>query len=59
MREYFFLWANPNQLNDAYRFQMNLMGTFDKSVAILETPRPFASYEAFLNSCNSTAGLND
>ena len=51
MREYFFLWADPDHLNDAYRFQMGLMGTYDKSEAIIMTPRPFASYEDFLASC--------
>lgn len=51
MREYFFLWADSEHLNDAYRFQMGLMGTYDKSEAILATPRAFSNYEEFLASC--------
>lgn len=51
MREQFFLWADMDHLNDAYRFQMGLMGSYDQSVEILSTPRPYASYEEFLASC--------
>lgn len=51
MRVYFFLWADPDHLNDAYRFQIGLMGTYDKSVEVLATPRPFADCKEFLDSC--------
>lgn len=51
MREYFFLWADSEHLNDTYRFQMGLMGSYEKSLEILATPRPFANYKDFLASC--------
>lgn len=54
MREYFFLWVDPEHLNDASHFQMGLMGTYDKSMAVLATSRLFASYEEFLASCYDT-----
>ncbi|MBX9026488.1 acyltransferase [Collinsella sp. TF06-6AC] len=53
MREYFFLWATPDRLNDSYVFQMSLMGTYDKSEAILATPRQFNSFEQFLAYCDN------
>ena len=53
MREYFFLWATPDRLNDSYVFQMSLMGTYDKSEAILATPRQFNSFEQFLACCDN------
>lgn len=52
MKEYFFLWATPDRLNDSYVFQMSLMGTYDKSEAILATPRQFNSFEQFLACCD-------
>ena len=56
MREQFFLWADPDHLNDAYRFQMGLMGSLEKSEEIISTPRPFGSFEEFLASCDDIDG---
>ena len=53
MREHFFLWADPDHLNDAYRFQMGLMGSLEKSEEIISTPRSFGSFEEFLASCDN------
>lgn len=51
MYEYFFLWADPQHLNERYLAQMQNVGTFEKSMEIISTPRPFQSFEAFIASC--------
>lgn len=49
--EYFFLFADPDALNDKYRAQMRLMGNFDESLAALKNQRRFESYADFLRNC--------
>lgn len=49
--EYFFLFADPDNLNPTYKGQMRLMGTLEKSVTVLREGRPYQSYEKFLEDC--------
>lgn len=50
--EYFFLFADPDNLNPTYKGQMRLMGTLEKSVTVLREGRPYQSYEQFIEDCN-------
>lgn len=49
--EYFFLFADINDLCEKYESQINLMGTREKSLEILSQPRPYSDLQSFLKDC--------
>ena len=49
--EYFFLFADADNLCEKYESQIGLMGTREKSLEILSHPRPYPDLYSFLNDC--------
>lgn len=49
--EYFFLFADADRLCEKYEFQISLMGTREKSMEILSTPRQYENFQKFLDAC--------
>lgn len=51
VREYFFLFADPEHLTPVQESQMRLMGTWRKSLDALHEVRIYEDYEKFLEDC--------
>lgn len=49
--EYFFLFADPDNLNPVFESQMRLMGTWEESQVILRQGRKYENFEKFLKDC--------
>lgn len=49
--EYFFLFADADHLCGKYQSQISLMGTREKSMEILSSPRQYENFQRFLDTC--------